>query len=209
MRLLHGMWLRGDLRLARSPAISLRSLLARAFPLVLAALVLGGCGSMNITSDGADSALMLKGYDPVAYFTSGTPTRGRPDVKAAHNGVTYRFATDENRRAFAASPERYVPQFGGFCANGMVYAIPLGGEPDNFKIIGGKLYLFGGRLSKVYFEMDEAANLKLSHGYWDSEVKDSHWRLQSWKRVWFSKVPHYKTNAQLAEEYEKRFGRKP
>ncbi len=132
MRLLHGMWLRGDLRLG---------FFARAFPLVLAALVLGGCGSMNITSDGADSALMLKGYDPVAYFTSGTPTRGRPDVKAEHNGVTYRFATDDNRRTFAASPDRYVPQFGGFCANGMVYAIPLGGEPENFKIIGGKLYL--------------------------------------------------------------------
>lgn len=200
MRLLHGMWLRGDLRLG---------FLARVFPLVLAALVLGGCGSMNITSDGADSALMLKGYDPVAYFTAGKPTPGRPDVKAEHNGVTYRFASDENRRAFAASPDRYVPQFGGFCANGMIYAIPLGGEPENFKIIDGKLYMFGGRLSKVYFEMDEAANLKLAQGYWDSEVKDSHWRLQSWKRVWFSKVPHYKTNAQLAEEYEKRFGRKP
>lgn len=200
MRLLHGVRLRGDLRLG---------FLARVFPLLLAALVLGGCGSMNLTSDGADSALMLKGYDPVAYFTAGKPVPGRPEVKAEHNGVTYRFASDENRRTFAASPDRYVPQFGGFCANGMVYAIPLGGEPGNFKIIDGKLYLFGGRLSKVYFEMDEAANLKLARGYWESEVKDSHWRLQSWKRVWFSKVPHYKTNAQLAEAYEKRFGRKP
>ena len=72
---------------------------------------------------------------------AGKATPGRPDVKAEHNGVTYRFASDENRRTFSASPDRYVPQFGGFCANGMVYAIPLGGEPENFKIIDGKLYL--------------------------------------------------------------------
>ena len=173
----------------------------------LAALLLAGCGSMNITSEGADANLMLKGNDPVSYF-SGAPLPGRPGLTAVHEGVTYRFANDENRKTFAANPGRYAPQYGGWCANGMVYAIPLGGG-ENWKVIDGRLFMFGGRLSQVYFEMDLQRNLKLADDYWANEVKGSNWRLQSWKRVWFSKVPHYKTNAELAAEYERRFGRKP
>lgn len=180
----------------------------RAFVFFVAAL-LAGCGSMHVTSEGDDSRLMLRGHDPVAYFTRGKPTPGSPAIKAVHDGVTYRFATEEHRRQFVANPDRYVPQFGGFCANGMVYAIPLGGGVENFKVIEGKLYTFGGARSKLYFEMDEARNLKLAHHYWDTEVKDSNWRIQSWKRIWFAKVPHYRTNAELAAEYERKHGRKP
>jgi YHS domain-containing protein len=179
-----------------------------AFCAVLA-LALAACGSMNVVSEGGDTNLMLKGYDPVAYFTVGKALRGNSAIKAEHEGVTYRFASEENRRAFLAAPGRYVPQYGGFCANGLVYAIPLGGEPENFKVIGGKLYLFGGSRSRLYFEMDEAANLRLADGYWQAEVKDSNWRWQSWKRVWWDKVPHYKTNADLAAEYQKRYGKPP
>ena len=177
--------------------------------LALAALLLAGCGSMNVVSDGADSRLMLKGHDPVAYFTLGVPTRGKTGIKAEHQGVTYRFASDDNRRLFLANAAKYVPAYGGWCSNGMAYAIPLGGEPEVFKIIDGRLHVFGGIRSKLYFEMDQERNLKLADHYWETEAKDASWRIQSWKRVWFNKVPHYKTNRELAEEYEKRFGRKP
>jgi len=176
---------------------------------VLTALFVAGCGSMNVVSDGADSRLMLKGYDPVAYFTAGKPVPGNPALKTEHLGVTYRFSSEDNRRLFIANPAKFTPQYGGWCSNGMVYAIPLGGEPTNFKIIDGKLYLFGGSRSKLYFEMDQEKNLKLADRYWESEVKDSNWRIQSWKRVWISKVPHYKTNKDLAAEYEKRYGKPP
>ena len=74
-------------------------------------MLLAACGSMNISSDGGDSALMLRGNDPVAYFTVGKPTPGRPDIKVEHRGFIYRFASDENRRQFLTSPEKYVPQF--------------------------------------------------------------------------------------------------
>ncbi len=163
---------------------------------------------MNVSSEGGDGNLMLRGNDPVAYFSAGRPVPGRPEVKAEHRGAVYRFASEENRRQFITSPEKYVPQFGGFCSNGMAYAVPIAGETDNFKIIDGKLYMFGGLRSKLYFEMDQEINLKRARHYWETEVMDTNWRLQSWKRlVW--RVPHYKTNAELAEEYEKRFGRKP
>lgn len=183
----------------------MKALLAGA---ALALAFLAGCGSMNVVSEGSDPQLMLKGYDPVAYFAVGKPVAGNPAIKTAHGGVTYRFASEQNRRTFITAPDRYVPQFGGFCGNGMVYAIPLGGEPENFKIIDGRLYVFGGARSRLYFEMDQDRNLRLATQYWETEVKDSAWRLQSWKRLVF-KVPHYRTNSELAAEYERRFGKPP
>jgi len=175
----------------------------------LSAVLLAGCGSMNVASDGADSRLMLRGHDPVAYFTVGKPVPGRADIKADYQGVTYRFASEDNRRLFLANATKFAPQYGGYCTNGIVYGIPWGGDADNFEIIDGRLYMFGGIRSKLYFEMDQERNLKLADDYWESEVKDSNWRLQSWKRVWIAKVPHYKTNRDLAEEYERRAGKKP
>ena len=181
----------------------------RSLVLVALTALLSACGSMNVISDGADGRLMLRGYDPVSYFTQSKPVIGKPDIKAEHDGVTYRFSSEENRRMFNASPAKFAPQFGGFCSNGMVYAVPIAGQTDNYKVIDGKLYMFGGYRSKLFFEMEQEKNLKLGQLYWDTEVKDANWRIQSWKRVFFFKVAHYKTNAELAAEYEKKTGKKP
>ena len=170
-------------------------------------LTLVGCATHNTVSDGADSRLMLKGHDPVAYFTVGKPVPGRPDVKMDHEGVTYRFASEANREQFRAAPDKFKPQFNGFCSNGLVYAIPLGGNHDTFKIVNGRLFMFGGEGSKKYWEMDETRHIALGDQYWKSEVEGSIPRLQSWKRLVF-KVPHYKTNRELAAEWEARHGKK-
>lgn len=170
-------------------------------------LTLGGCATHNTVSDGADSKLMLKGHDPVAYFTLNKPVAGNPGIKADHEGVTYRFMNEDNRKLFVQSPDKYKPKFNGFCSNGMVYAIPLGGNHDTFRIINGELYMFGGENSKKYFEMDLERNLKLANDYWNNEVKANPTRIQAWKRILF-KVPHYKTNRELAAEYEARQGKK-
>lgn len=167
----------------------------------------GGCAMHNTVSEGADSKLMLKGHDPVAYFTEGRPVPGRPEIKADHEGVTYRFANENNRKLFTQSPDKYKPKFNGFCSNGMVYAIPLGGNHDNFRIVNGELYMFGGENSKKYFEMDLERNLKLANDYWKNEAQGKSARLQSWKRLLF-KVPHYKTNRELADEYAARQNKK-
>ncbi|MBI2750523.1 MAG: hypothetical protein HYX43_14700 [Burkholderiales bacterium] len=173
----------------------------------IAALLLAGCGSMNVVSEGGDSRLMLKGYDPVAYFTDGKPVPGRPDIKTDHEGVTYRFASEEHRKLFIAHAAKYVPQYGGYCANGMVYAVPLGGEPAVFKIIDGRLFIFAGLRPRLYFEMDQERNVKLADHYWGGEVKDSLVGWQYTLRAWINRVPHYKTDKELAEEYQRRFGK--
>ena len=177
--------------------------------LLLAALLLtlAGCATHNTVSDGADGKLMLKGHDPVSYFTLDKPAPGNPGIKADHEGVTYRFMNEENRALFVKSPDKYKPQYNGFCTNGLVYAIPLGGNHDTYKIIDGRLFMFGGGNSKKYFEMDQQRNVTLAENYWKTEVQNSIPRLQSWKRLLF-KVPHYKTNKELAAEWEARQAKK-
>ena len=174
--------------------------------LAASALIAGCGGPANVIEDGADQDLMLRGNDPVSYFSAGKPAAGRAEIKAEHRGLNYRFASDESRRQFITSPERYIPQFGGFCAQNMAYAVPVAADADTFKIIDGKLYLFSSARARQYFEMDQERNLKLAWHYWETEVQDNNWRLQSLKRLVF-RVPHYKSDAELAAEYEKRPGR--
>src|ERR1700675_8665 len=80
---------------------------------------LAGCGTVkNTIVDGDDQALMLRGNDPVAYFTEGKPVKGNPAIKTDYTGVTSRFASDANKAAFVADPKKYEPQYAGFCASG-------------------------------------------------------------------------------------------
>ena len=174
-----------------------------------AAALLAACGTMNVVSEGGDGDLMLRGNDPVAYFSAGNAVTGRQDIKTQHHGATYRFASEENRRQFITNPDRYAPQFGGFSAQAMVYAIPEVADGRTFKIIDGRLYLFETPRARLYFEMDQERNLAQATQYWESEVRDAgSWHVQAWKRLAW-RVPGYKTDFELGQEYERRFGKKP
>ncbi len=156
----------------------------------------------NSVSDGADQRLMLRGKDPVSYFTRSEPVAGSPSIKADHDGATYRFASEANRQLFLASPEKYVPMYGGHCSNGMAYAIG-GSYGETHRVIDGRLYLFGGERSRAYFEMDLQKNRKLADHYWETEYKGRDWREVSGKRSrWGGRVDHYKSNRELAADYE-------
>jgi hypothetical protein len=160
-----------------------------------------GNGPYDTTSDGADPRLMLRGHDPVIYFTAGKPMLGDPGFKTDFDGVTYRFVNEENRFTFMKNPLKYVPMFGGYCANNMVYAIPRGGEPETWKIIDGRLYIFSGEATRRYFVMDEEANLRLAQRYWKDEVEGSIAILQRTRRLAL-RVPHYKSDKELEAEWQ-------
>ena len=86
--------------------------------------------------------LALEGYDPVSYF-DGSPAEGDPDLKYVFKGITYQFASAGNLAKFKTTPDKYEPAYGGWCA----YAMGESGEkvkidPETFKILDGKLYLF-------------------------------------------------------------------
>jgi YHS domain-containing protein len=187
---------------------------------VLAVAGLAGCSSMsaqnpssalrpvNAVADAGDERLMLRGADVVAYFTQGRDVAGSPQWRSVHEGVTFRFASAEHKALFDANPSRYLPQFGGYCANGIVYAIPWGGDADAWRIIDGKLYIFGGRASKEAFELDIPGNLKLAEQYWAGEVAGTHSFWQRSKRLVF-RVPHYKSGEELAKMVADAKARRP
>jgi ABC-type branched-subunit amino acid transport system substrate-binding protein len=98
---------------------------------------------------------------------------------------------------FDRQPAKYLPEFGGYCANGITYGIPWGGDADTWKMIDGKLYIFGGQASKDAFELDQKRNLALADGYWKDEVAGNNSFLQRFKRLIF-RVPHYRSGEDLA-----------
>lgn len=192
-----------------------RSLLA-----MLAALSLAGCAPLftqspgegmspvNAVSEGDDRHLMLFGHDVVSYFTEGRHRPGVAAHKSVHKGVTFRFASAGHKALFDAAPEKYIPQFGGYCANGIVYGIPWGGDADAWRLIDGKLYIFGGAASRDAFALDVAGNRRLADQYWAQEVAGSNSFVQrAWRLVW--RVPHYKSGAELADAVAKAKAAKP
>ena len=160
-------------------------------------------GPFRTVADGADEKLMLLGHDAVAYFSQGVAVKGDPAIKLEHLGVTYRFASEANRAGFQKAPRKYMPQFGGYCANGINYAVPwgAGGGQNSWRVYRGKLYVFGGQSSRDHFEMDTERNLELAHRYWNDEIAGSNALLTRWKRLVF-RVPHYKSDAELQREWE-------
>ncbi len=90
---------------------------------------------------GVLSRLAVGGYDPVAYFTDGRPVRGSAAHRITHNGYEYRFASAEHLAAFRANPSRYLPQYGGYCAWAVSQGYTAAGNPNNWRIVDGRLYL--------------------------------------------------------------------
>lgn len=87
------------------------------------------------------NGVAIKGYDPVAYFRENKAVRGNSDLKFDYKGSTFLFANAENRAAFAANPEKFQPQYGGYCAFGTARGYKADIDPASFTVIDGKLYL--------------------------------------------------------------------
>ena len=167
-----------------------------------------GLSPVNAIKDGEDAHLMLFGHDVVSYFTENTHKMGLPAIKSVYKGVTFRFSKAEHKVLFDKEPLKYIPQFGGYCSNGVVYGIPWGGDADTWRIFDGKLYIFGGKGSMDAFLLDVPKNLALANKYWNEEINGSNAFFQRTKRTTYSKVAHYKTGAELAAEVAKAQGTK-
>lgn len=83
----------------------------------------------------------IQGYDPVAYFVEGKAVLGLKEIKTQYDNATYYFATDVNKEEFVKNPDKFVPQYGGYCAYGLSkgYKAPI--DPKAFTIVEDKLYL--------------------------------------------------------------------
>jgi hypothetical protein len=88
------------------------------------------------------TGLAIDGYDPVAFFTDGKPIEGSADLELRYGGAVWRFANIGDRAAFAASPDVYMPQYGGYDPLGIAHGVAVAGNPNIWLIAGEKLFLF-------------------------------------------------------------------
>ena len=87
--------------------------------------------------------LAIQGYDPVAYFKQGRAVKGKKEIAASYEGVVYYFSMPVNKEYFLKNPSKFEPQYGGWCAFAMGDSNEkVSVNPETFKIIDGKLYLF-------------------------------------------------------------------
>jgi len=121
----------------------------------------------NVDANG----LGLKGYDPVAYFEEGTAVPGSADYTATNDGVTYQFASAEHRDAFTANPDKYSPQFGGFCAMAAAMGKKFDVEPEAFRVVDGKLYLNVNKKVQAKWLEDVPGNIAKAEQNWPN-IKD-------------------------------------
>ncbi|WP_205511306.1 YHS domain-containing (seleno)protein [Longitalea arenae] len=122
-----------------------------------------------------ENKLAIQGYDPVAYFNQNKPVKGSKELAVFHQGAVYYFSSDANKAAFKKDPLKYEPQYGGWCA----YAMGNKGEkvpidPETFKIVNGKLYLFYNKLlnnTLPKWNKDEAGLKKNADLNWTKIIK--------------------------------------
>jgi hypothetical protein len=122
-----------------------------------------------------ENRLAIEGYDPVAYFISGKAIEGKKEISAQVAEVNYRFDNTSNKKLFQQDPQKYQPQYGGWCA----YAMGANGEkvevdPGTFKVVDNKLYLF----YNAYFNNtlkkwngDEANLKRMADANWNKIIK--------------------------------------
>lgn len=127
----------------------------------------GSTSAINVDAQG----LALGGYDAVAYFDSGEPTHGLDTISASYQGARYLFATESHRKTFLGDPEKYVPEFGGFCAVGTSFGEKVDIDPKTGKVVKGKLYVNSGSKAQGIFDKDTSGTITRAEGKW-STVKD-------------------------------------
>lgn len=113
-------------------------IVAMAFALALFAPMSGALAvDEHYVADGA----AIGGYDVVAYHSEGKPTKGSSEFNAEYQGVTWHFASAENRDRFVAEPAKYVPAYGGWCSAGASKGKKVPTKPEFWSIVDGRLYL--------------------------------------------------------------------
>lgn len=108
----------------------------------------------------------LKGYDAVAYFEESRPVKGKDEFRYDWNGAKWYFASTAHRDAFASQPEKYAPQYGGYCAWAVSNNYTADIDPNAWKIVNGKLYLNYNKDVQKMWEKDQADRIRQADANW-------------------------------------------
>jgi hypothetical protein len=113
----------------------------------------------------------LDGYDPVAYFSDQKPLLGDPKYTYETQGVTWKFASLEHQKAFAADPGRYEPQFGGYCAYAVSLNTTAHGDPHQWAIVDDKLYVNANTIAAHLWSLNRPGNIDKGDKNWPNILK--------------------------------------
>jgi hypothetical protein len=135
------------------------------------ALCLGGLLIVTSTASAqttqpASLRLVLKGYDPVAYFTDATPVPGKPEYETVYDEARYRFASAQHLELFKADPDRYAPQYAGSCAAAVAAGVKTEAVPEHWLIVDGKLFVFAGAAGIDKMRADSIATIAKGQENW-------------------------------------------
>lgn len=111
----------------------------------------------------------IKGADPVAYWSLEEGAKaviGEPDISHEYKGATWHFASEENRQAFIANPEKYLPEYGGYCAFAVSHGFTQTISPNRWNIVDGKLYLNYNWIAERKWNKDRAGAIARADGHW-------------------------------------------
>src|SRR5277367_5852280 len=117
---------------------------------------------VNVDQNG----VILRGYDPVAYFKQNKPVKGNPKYSSSYGGATYYFASRDDKAEFERSPTKYAPQYGGFCASSMSKRKLKDIDPNVFAVYRDKLYVCSSPKAKKSFFSDPDTNIKKADANW-------------------------------------------
>jgi YHS domain-containing protein len=128
-------------------------------------LLLTGLGGIAAATSPAED-VAIKGYDTVAYFNAGKALKGNESFTFKWHDMTWYFSTKENRDLFAANPEKYAPQYDGYCAWAMTESRKAITDPEVWKIVEGKLYLNCSQTAYEKWSRDIPGNIKKADTNW-------------------------------------------
>jgi len=129
--------------------------------LLIVPLAFAGQPPTFATGDGA-----IRGYDPVAYFIMGEPTPGKNRYSTKWQGAIYRFSSADNLVLFKSDPERYAPQYGGYCAYAMSRGALANTDPAAWSIVNGKLYLNFSPAVQKRWRQDIPGHIRAANRNW-------------------------------------------
>jgi len=140
--------------------------LLMAFALVTVPTLSVNADQLPVVASTSDH-VAIQGYDTVAYFTDGKAVPGSNAFEYYWDDAIWRFASAEHRDLFAGDPDKYMPQYGGYCAGGMAMGVSVPANPTNWTIVDGKLYMMsGGAPDLADFQQHASDNIASADKHW-------------------------------------------
>ncbi len=149
------------------------SLTPKSVTRVLLGFLMAAAAAMSVLADSSKEMVAtgpdnvaIQGYDTVAYFTEDQAMKGTSEFVASWNDAEWHFASAAHRDLFMATPERYAPQFGGFCAAGLTKGKKVAADPEAWTIVDGKLYIKFNKAVRDRWQDDSAEKIKTAEENW-------------------------------------------